>query len=57
MSERHTCSRWRCTRHSGNNTAGGGGVLPYKRLEARGCAAGWRRIFTTGLTRIGSHFK
>ena len=57
MSERHTCSRWRCTRHSGNNTQPGGGVLPYKRLEARGCAAGWRRIFTTGLTRIGSHFK
>ena len=30
-----------------------GGVLPYKRLM--GCAAGWGRIFTTGLTIMGSH--
>ena len=33
MSGRHTSPRWRCIRHSGNNTpGGGGGVLPYKRL-------------------------
>ena len=32
-----------------------GGVLPYKRLM--GCAAGWGRIFTTGLTIMGSHFQ
>ena len=32
---------------------GGGGVLPYKRLM--GCAAGCGRIFTTGLTIMGSH--
>ena len=37
------------------NTQGGGGegVLPYKRLM--GCAAGCGRIFTTGLTIMGSH--
>ena len=34
---------------------GGGGLLPYKRLM--GCAAGWMRIFTTGLTIMGSHFQ
>ena len=33
----------------------GGGLLPYKRLM--GCAAGWMRIFTTGLTIMGSHFQ
>ena len=33
----------------------GGGLLPYKRLM--GCAAGWSRIFTTGLTIMGSHFQ
>ena len=32
----------------------GGGVLPYKRLM--GCAAGWGRILTTGLTIIGVAF-
>ena len=31
-----------------------GGALPYKRLI--GCAGGWGRIFTTGLTMMGSHF-
>ena len=31
------------------------GVIPYKRLT--GCAAGWGRIFTTGLTIMGSHFQ
>ena len=34
---------------------GGGGALPYKRLM--GCAAGWGRIFTTGLTIMGCIFK
>ena len=33
----------------------GGKVLRYKRLM--GCAAGWGRIFTTGLTIMGSHFQ
>ena len=33
---------------------GGGGVLPHKRLW--GCAAGWRRIFTTGLTIMAVAF-
>ena len=32
---------------------GGGGLFPYKRLM--GCAAGCGRIFTTGLTIMGSH--
>ena len=36
-----------------NTQRGGGGVLPYKRLM--GCAAGCGRIFTTGLTIMGSH--
>ena len=31
------------------------GVIPYKRLW--GCAAGWGRIFTTGLTIMGSLFQ
>ena len=35
---------------------GGGGVLPYKRLM-RMRLAGWGRIFTTGLTIMGSHFQ
>ena len=30
-------------------------ALPHKRLM--GCAAGWGRIFTTGLTIMGSHFQ
>ena len=35
---------------------GGGGALPYKRLMER-YAAGWGRIFTTGLTIMGLHFQ
>ena len=35
--------------------AGGGGVLPYK--TPRGRAAGWGRIFTTGVTIMGTHFQ
>ena len=34
---------------------GGKGVLPYDRLM--GCAAGWDRIFTTGLNMMGPHFQ
>ena len=34
---------------------GGGGAIPYKRLN--GGAGGWGRIFTTGLTMMGSHFQ
>ena len=36
--------------------AAGGGALPYKRLMGR-YAAGWGRIFTTGLTIMGLHFQ
>ena len=36
--------------------ARGGGALPYKRLMGR-YAAGWGRIFTTGLTIMGLHFQ
>ena len=32
---------------------GGGEVLPSK--DYRGCAAGWGRIFATGLTIMGLH--
>ena len=48
-----------CTTQRSRYPKGGGGgegvqgVLPYKRLI--GCAAGWGRIFTTGLTIMGSH--
>ena len=35
----------------GKQWGGGGGLLPYKRLM--GSAAGWGRIFTTGLTIMG----
>ena len=33
---------------------GGGGYFLVK--DYWGCAAGWGRIFTTGLTIMGSHF-
>ena len=35
---------------------GGGGALTYKRLMGR-YAAGWGRIFTTGLTIMGLEFQ
>ena len=35
---------------------GGEGVLPYERPVGMGCAAGWGRIFTTGLNMMGPHF-
>ena len=40
-------------RHHPDNLWGGGGVLPYEKLK--GIAAGWGRIFTTGLIIMGSH--
>ena len=38
---------------AGGNQVGGGG---YFLIRGCGCAAGWDRIFTTGLTIMGSHF-
>ena len=37
----------------GNQVGGGGGDFL---LRGCGCASGWGRIFTTGLTIMGSHF-
>ena len=38
----------------GINTPSGGGYFLVK--DCWGCAAGWGRIFTAGLTIMGSHF-
>ena len=33
------------------------GGTPLQEANGPGCAAGWGRIFTTGVTIIGSHFQ
>ena len=38
------------------NPKGGGGGGYFLVKDYRGCAAGWGRIFTTGLTIMGLHF-
>ena len=39
----------------GNNLGGGGGYFLV--IGEWGCATGWGRIFTTGLTIMGLHFQ
>ena len=71
MSSALTCSGWcqdLCSQSKGSYTNVLGMAIEYKRPGGGGgggyflvkgywgCAAGWGRIFTTGLTIIGLHF-